>query len=112
MLKDIQQILGNRKIVVLREMTKVYEEINRGMIEDIVDELEHADIKGEFTIVLEGVSPDKAGDKIEVRVKDEIVEMLLKKRMGVKDIATRLSRKHGLSYRSIYRECIAIKKSQ
>jgi 16S rRNA (cytidine1402-2'-O)-methyltransferase len=112
MLKDIKEILGNRKIVVLREMTKVYEEIKHGMIEDIVDELEHADIKGEFTIVLEGGGPDKADDRIDARVRDEIVKMLLENRMGVKDIATRLSREHDLRYRSIYRECIAIKKSR
>ena len=112
MLRDLQEIFGrNRKIVILRELTKVYEEIRQATVGDVIDELEHSDIKGEFTIVVEGKVPRKTDNKIDSIIKGKIAKMLTENRMGVKDIATLLSRESGLSYRSIYRECIAFKKT-
>lgn len=49
---DIYNILGNRKISVCREISKLYEEVIRGNIEDILDNLDN--IKGEIVIVVEG----------------------------------------------------------
>ena len=46
------EILGNRKVVLAREMTKIHEEFIRGDIKNILDNLE--DVKGEFVILVEG----------------------------------------------------------
>lgn len=52
-LKDMQNILGNnRKISISREITKKYEEIYRGTIEELVTQ--NNDYKGELVIVVEG----------------------------------------------------------
>ena len=52
-LKDMQSILGNnRKISISREITKKYEEIYRGTIEELVNE--NNEYKGELVIVVEG----------------------------------------------------------
>lgn len=55
MLMDIKEILGDRQIVVLRELTKVYEEIKRGSVSSVLDELEEGKIRGEFTLVVAGL---------------------------------------------------------
>jgi 16S rRNA (cytidine1402-2'-O)-methyltransferase len=56
-LKTLQELLeycGERKVVVGREMTKVFEEIIRGKLSDVVADFSSRTIKGEFVIVLEG----------------------------------------------------------
>lgn len=54
LLKELKEILGERKISVSRELTKVYEETTRGNLSDLINQLEGKKPKGEFIIVLEG----------------------------------------------------------
>ncbi|MBU1121927.1 MAG: 16S rRNA (cytidine(1402)-2'-O)-methyltransferase [Candidatus Omnitrophota bacterium] len=51
-LKEIQQILGNRKVTVAREMTKKFEEVFEGDSSAVVEHFEKKKIKGEFTVVV------------------------------------------------------------
>lgn len=51
-LKEIQSRLGNRPIAVCREMTKMFEEVFRGTIEQAIDHFELKKPKGEFTVVI------------------------------------------------------------
>jgi 16S rRNA (cytidine1402-2'-O)-methyltransferase len=61
LLEDAAQILGERRVVVAREMTKVYEEVYRGTITEVLDQLGEEEVKGEVTVMLEGCSlPPKA----------------------------------------------------
>ena len=54
-LRDMQTIMdGNRRIVLARELTKKFEEFLRGTIDEAVEWVEQAEIRGEFCIVLEG----------------------------------------------------------
>jgi len=62
-LKDIQHVLGDRDVAVTRELTKVFEEVIRGRVDELVGKLEAQDIKGEITLLVGG-APEKpeAGD--------------------------------------------------
>lgn len=51
-LNSMKKILGNRKISISREISKRYEEIYRGTIDTVIEEIDEA--KGEFVIVIEG----------------------------------------------------------
>ncbi|OGW05513.1 MAG: 16S rRNA (cytidine(1402)-2'-O)-methyltransferase [Nitrospinae bacterium RIFCSPLOWO2_12_39_16] len=51
-LQEIKNILGNRSIVVAREMTKVYEEVIRGSVEEVMQKLRGRIIKGEITLIV------------------------------------------------------------
>ena len=56
-LKDIKSILGNkRKISISREITKKYEEIYRGTVEELINQ--NNNYKGELVIVIEGVNEE------------------------------------------------------
>ena len=50
-LNDMLENLGNRKIVLAREITKIHEEFIRGKISEIIDKI--STIKGEFVIIVE-----------------------------------------------------------
>ena len=51
-LKNILEIFGNRQIAIAREISKKYEEIIRGSIQEIINNVQ--EIKGEIVIVVEG----------------------------------------------------------
>ena len=53
-LKDILEILGDREIVLTRELTKVYEEVLRGKVSEIQNQIGERKLKGEMTLVVSG----------------------------------------------------------
>ena len=56
-LESMLEVLGDRKIVLARELTKIHEEFIRGNISTILEQI--VDIKGEFVIIVEGNSISK-----------------------------------------------------
>lgn len=59
-LKDISDILGDREMVLARELTKIYEEVLRGMVSDIRNRIAGRKMKGEITLVISGKTRRKA----------------------------------------------------
>ncbi len=53
-LSDIEEAIGNRYVVVARELTKIHEEFIRGSVREVADKLKEGDIKGEVTLLVEG----------------------------------------------------------
>jgi len=108
MLTDLKDILGNRQMVMLREMTKIFEEVKRGTVSSILEHLTPDRVRGEFTLVVGGA--EEREQVLGEEVLERIEELLAEKKMGVKDIAKLLSSEEGLGYRRIYRECLARKR--
>jgi 16S rRNA (cytidine1402-2'-O)-methyltransferase len=53
-LSDIQSYLGNRHVVVARELTKKFEEIVRGPIQSVLAEMSKKQPRGEYVVIIEG----------------------------------------------------------
>lgn len=51
-LGDILQVLGNRRVVIAREMTKLFEEVVRGRVAEVVEKLGDLPVKGEVTLLV------------------------------------------------------------
>jgi 16S rRNA (cytidine1402-2'-O)-methyltransferase len=111
MLKDINEVLGDRYVVILRELTKIYEEIKRGTVSLILKELDDHILKGEFTVVLAGAEKRENEDFVDNKTRDIIKKLLHEDKLGVKQIATRLSKEFSLNYRTVYKEGLIIKKA-
>lgn len=101
---DMLEILGNRRIVFARELTKMHEEIIRGNLGEVLDQLRtgRERLKGEITILLEGAEdiPDEITD-------DDIVRRYSRirgedKNLSTKDIISRISRETGLPRSRVY----------
>ncbi|MEG1284453.1 MAG: 16S rRNA (cytidine(1402)-2'-O)-methyltransferase [Romboutsia sp.] len=58
-LKDMYNILGNRKISVNRELTKKYQEIIREDLENVINIFNEREIKGEFVLIVDGFKGEK-----------------------------------------------------
>jgi 16S rRNA (cytidine1402-2'-O)-methyltransferase len=55
-LKDLLTVLGDRQIVIARELTKIFEEMIHGRTSEVIELLENRNIKGEITILVSGIS--------------------------------------------------------
>jgi len=78
-LKDMYKVLGDRQIVVSRELTKKFEEYIRGTISQVIDIFNDREIKGEFVIVLEGLSEKVVvmdSDCVELTIEEHVVKLM------------------------------------
>ncbi|MBU1090918.1 MAG: 16S rRNA (cytidine(1402)-2'-O)-methyltransferase [Candidatus Omnitrophica bacterium] len=51
-LEDLQEIFGDKEVVVARELTKKFEEVKRGSAGEILKDLESKKVRGEFVVVV------------------------------------------------------------
>ena len=101
LLKYFIDNIPNRKIAVVRELTKKNEEVVRGSPEFIYSKFyNRPNIKGEITLVIEGVEFNKKNHFNN----EEIIALinLYKSTLSDKDIVTKISNKFNLSKRVIY----------
>ncbi|KHF38047.1 16S rRNA (cytidine(1402)-2'-O)-methyltransferase [Halalkalibacter okhensis] len=61
-IEAMYKILGNRHISISRELTKKFEEYQRGTLEEAITWCETGTIKGEFCLVVEGSSGEEEED--------------------------------------------------
>ena len=108
MLGDLKDFYGNRPMVLLREMTKVFEEILRGYPADVLDGLTAETCRGEFTVVVAGRGKE-TGAPLGDAVLSRIEALLLEQKLSIRDIAGLVSNEAGLSYRPVYKACLSIK---
>ena len=98
-LKDVLLVLGDRKIAVCRELTKVYEEIFRGTISQAIEHF--IEPRGEFTLVIEGKREE---DKPQLT--EDIEQQLHHMRLSgitAKEATARVAEETGVSKKELYR---------
>jgi len=97
---------ADRKILIAKEMTKIYENFIRDDIASIKEF--SGNLKGEFTVVISGKNKEKKiQKKIDESVKIEITQML--KKYSHKDVVEFISKKENLPKKLIYNFCLKIK---
>ncbi len=105
-LQDLLEVLGEREMVLGREMTKLHEEFIRGSVSELAAQAKVKEWRGEMTLVVEG-KKDRDSDidrerERERGLKTEI-KKLRKEGMRVKEIAELLGERFSLSKREVYR---------
>ena len=99
LLRDVVAELGDRRVAVARELTKLHEEVLRGRATDVLDRLGDADPKGEIVLVVEGRRNE------EVPALDELVTeatRLVQGGMRKRAAASAVARGRGASANAIY----------
>jgi 16S rRNA (cytidine1402-2'-O)-methyltransferase len=106
-LRDAQAVLGNRRAVVARELTKLHEEFLRGTLDELADNLSDASkARGEMVLMIEGAS-DNADSKSQITpVSSVFVERMaqlqtegLDEKSALKKAARELGLKRDEAYR-------------
>lgn len=101
-LRDLYQALGDRRIAIVREMTKVHEEVIRTTLEQAVLEFADGGLRGEIVLVIEGAEKP-AQDTVTL---DEAVETARGRMEGgqsASDAARQTARETGLKKGDIYK---------
>jgi 16S rRNA (cytidine1402-2'-O)-methyltransferase len=96
---------GTRQAAICREMTKRFEEVMRGTLADLAEEIRQRDLKGEIVVLVDRALPQAATEEI---IRAELAVAL--QSMSVKDAATFVSQTLGVSRKIVYQ--IAIDRSQ
>ena len=99
-LKDLLEILGDRELVLGREVTKVYEEFIRGRISEVSAAVARSAPRGEITMVIGGYGGEGAPAEELLRVE---IDKLKTEGLRVKEIAEILGEKFSYSKKEIYR---------
>ncbi|HXF86596.1 MAG TPA: 16S rRNA (cytidine(1402)-2'-O)-methyltransferase [Anaerolineales bacterium] len=102
-LEDILSILGDRRICVAREMTKMFEEYWRGSLSEAVEYFRSQPVRGEFTLVIEGRRKEEKEKWTEDELKKAIRRELLNGK-SAKEISLELSKQSGWNKKEIYKK--------
>ena len=112
-LKDMLEIWGERKIVIARELTKMYEEVIRGKLSQVLTEISTKEMKGEITLIVQGGIKKKGNDTIDFLIKECIIEKYLNKLKNQgysnKDIIKIAQEKLNIPKNLIYKKLLEMK---
>ena len=98
---DILATVGDRRIAVCREMTKLHEEVFRGTVSEALEHFEHP--RGEFTLVLEGKATGKQDDTDAKELALSLLDGLRVQGAGARRAVEHVTAVTGLSRRQVYR---------
>ncbi len=102
-LEAMLEVLGNRQSAIARELTKLFEEVRRGTLEELLDHYRQAGPpKGEIVIVIG--PPDR--QKMDTNWEEELQKAL--EDMSVRDAAALISRQTGIPKKRVYEEALKL----
>lgn len=103
-LKDMKKTWGGeRGIAVVRELTKVYEEVKRGSLDDMVEYFTVNAPRGEFTLVVQGDASEKEADMEQVLAE---VKVLMDQGVNKKEALKLKAREYKLKKSELYKSFI------
>ena len=97
-LADARDVLGDRRAVVIRELTKVHQEVLRGRLSELAERIPD-EVRGEVTVVVEGSADAGAAD---VEALGARVQALTVEGIPRKEAAARVAEETGSSKRAVY----------
>ncbi len=114
-LKDLLSVLGNRKICIARELTKLHEEYIYTNLEEAVKKYEGQVIKGEIVLIVEGKN-EETDIPYDTNTIVQDIKSHVKKYMeeGVekKDAIKKVAKEMKIAKSEVYKECIEIKENK
>lgn len=97
---EISEIFEDRRMVLVKEITKLYEEVIRGAAHEVFERLKESKIVGEYVLVIEGRHEGGGDGREEDAIKE--VRSLMRKGLGRKDAVKRVAEQYGLSRKELY----------
>ncbi|OGW33926.1 MAG: 16S rRNA (cytidine(1402)-2'-O)-methyltransferase [Nitrospirae bacterium GWD2_57_9] len=105
-IEDMLEVLGDRRAVVTRELTKIHEEAIRGALSEILKHLSEGTIKGEFTIILHGASAEP--QKQDIDTAEYLKNLMLHRGLSKKEAIAAAADELGLPKKEVYKESLKI----
>ena len=102
-LLDVSHIFGERKAALIKEITKFHEDVVRGSITEIIEEVQKTTIAGEYVIIVEGWSGMYRS------ITEDVLSELhtcMRKGLGRKEAVKRIAETYGLSKKELYKKSL------
>lgn len=104
-LKDMNKFFGNRNIAIVRELTKIHEEVIRTTFEDAIERYSKISPKGEIVLIIEGKKQD-VSEQISLEQAVEKAKELVENGLSVNAAAKEVASLTDFKKADIYRELV------
>ncbi|MBM7643512.1 16S rRNA (cytidine(1402)-2'-O)-methyltransferase [Streptococcus loxodontisalivarius] len=102
-LANMLAVYGDRQVTVVRELTKLYEEYQRGRITEVLDYISEHPLKGECLLIVAGqdgtVQTDQANQEVDILEQiNQLIQSGKKPNQAIKQVA----KEQGLNRQEVY----------
>lgn len=104
-LSDMLETLGDRRAVLARELTKIHEEVLRGSLRAIIENVRPRKLKGEITLLVEGASEIPPEPTV-LSIPDHVAKLVREEGVSKKEAIARVAKLRGMPKRDVYRETL------
>jgi 16S rRNA (cytidine1402-2'-O)-methyltransferase len=105
-LSDIREVMGERQVIVARELTKIFEECIRGTPSEIIAIVSQGIVRGEVVIL---IAPGEAEEQEAEPLEEVLRRLMTDETLSIKDIAKQASVISGVSRSEAYSEALRLK---
>ena len=102
-LENMHEVYGNRQVTLVRELTKLYEEYQRGSISEILDYIDSNPLKGECLLIVAGASENDREENLTSDVTPvEAVETLIDSGMKPNQVIKTIAKERKINRQELY----------
>ena len=109
-LKDLLEALGDRKICICRELTKIYEEYKITTIKQAIEYIDENGIKGEIVLIVEGKNKETIEEDLQKKILSipnaTLVKEYINSGMDKKDAIIAVAKEKGIAKNEVYKDCL------
>ena len=109
-LKDLLEALGDRKICICRELTKIYEEYKITTIKQAIEYIDKNGIKGEIVLIVEGKNKETIEEDLQKKLLSipnaTLVKEYINSGMDKKDAIKAVAKEKGIPKNEVYKDCL------
>lgn len=109
-LKDLLEALGDRKICICRELTKIYEEYKIITIKQAIEYIDKNGIKGEIVLIVEGKNEETIEEDLQKKLLSipnaTLVKEYINSGMDKKDAIKAVAKEKGIPKNEVYKDCL------
>ncbi len=105
-LNDLLEALGDRKIALCRELTKIHEEVLRGTISEMIAYYAEKSPKGEYVLIVEGAPENEEEDELTLENACEMAQKLIDSGKKASEACKEIAKISGFSKSEIYNSLI------
>lgn len=101
-LSDMAKCWGNRNIALVKEITKIHENVERTTLFDAVEKYKDGSAKGEYVLIVEG-KPEEEEQEITIDIAIEMAKKLVENGLSKNEAAKEIAKETGLKKSDIYK---------
>jgi 16S rRNA (cytidine1402-2'-O)-methyltransferase len=101
-LSDMAKYWGNRNIALVKEITKIHENVERTTLFDAAEKYKDGSAKGEYVLIVEG-KPEEEDKEITIEVAVEMAKKLVDDGLSKNEAAKEIAKETGLKKSDIYK---------